>query len=120
MGSHVEEVWERLFSMRLGSDRKVRTNSVRWHHNALIEAGHQPGFVLLAVDHGGHCLGVAAVAAAFDLFDEAGQVLRFLRQLAARPLQELELFHLTTVFPLKAQWVKVEAMAYRLTDLRAH
>lgn len=91
------------------------------HHTALIEAGHQTGFVLLAVDHGGHRPGVAfAAATAFDLLDEVGQVLRFLWQLAARPLQELEVFHLTTLFPLKAQWVKVEAMPCRLSDLPAH
>lgn len=107
--------------MRLGNDRKVRTDSVRSHHTALIEAGHQTGFVLLAVDHGGHRPGVAvAASAAFDLLDEVGQVLRFLWQLAARPLQELEVFHLTTLFPLKAQWVKVEAVPCRLSDLRAH
>lgn len=57
------------------------------------------GFVLLAVDHGGHCLGVAT-AAAFDLPDQVGQVLRFLGQLAARPLQELEVLHLVALFPL--------------------
>lgn len=81
----------------------------------MIEAGRQAGFVLLAVDHGGHCPGVdvaaaAAAAAASDLLDEAGQVLRFLWQLTARPLQELEVFHLATLFPLKAQWVKGEAV----------
>lgn len=65
--------------------------------------------ILLAVDHGGHRPGVAA-AAAFDLPDEVGQVLRFLGQLAARPLEELEVFHLTALFPLQAQWVKGEAM----------
>lgn len=106
--------------MRLGNDRKVSTDSVRSHHTASIEAGHQSGFVLLAVDHGGHRPGVAvAAAAAFDLLDEVGQVLRFLWQLATRPLQELEVFHLTTLFPLKAQWVRVEAMPCRLSDLRA-
>lgn len=70
------------------------------------------GFILLAMDHGGHRPDVAA-AAAFDLLDEVSQVLRFLGQLAARPLQELEVFHLTALFPLKAQWVKVEARLWR-------
>lgn len=68
--------------------------------------------VLLAVDHGGHRLGVAAEAA-FDLLNEVGQVLRFVGQLAARPLQELEVFHLAALFPLKEQWVKVEAVPSR-------
>ena len=60
--------------------------------------------VLLAVDHDGHVpLWSAAATAVLDVLDHVREILRFLWQLAARPLQELELFHRPTLFPLMTE-----------------
>lgn len=56
---------------------------------------------LLAVDHDGSApLWFAAATALLDVLDHVREILRFLRQLSARPLQELEVFHRPTLFPL--------------------
>lgn len=55
---------------------------------------------LLAVDQNWHPLGFAADAAAFYFLCHIYEFLRFLWQICALPLQELEMFHLPTIFSL--------------------
>ncbi len=57
--------------------------------------------VLLAVDHDGHALvRFAAATALLDVLDHVCQILRSFRQPSVCPLQELEVFHRPTLFPL--------------------
>lgn len=55
---------------------------------------------LLAVDENRHPLGFAADAAALYFLCHIYEFLRFLWQTCALPLQELEMFHLPTIFSL--------------------
>lgn len=62
--------------------------------------------VLLAVDHDWHTpLWIAAAIAALDVLDHVREILRFLRHLSVHPLQELEVFHRPTLFPLLTEVV---------------
>lgn len=56
--------------------------------------------VLLAVDDDGRALGPGEATPVLDLLDQVDQILRFLRQLAVPPLQELEVLHFLARFRL--------------------
>lgn len=91
------------FSLRTDRDEVV-SNDLWFGRTSWSEA------VLLAVGHHAHA---PVWFAALDLIDHVRQILRFLRQLAVGPLQELEVFHRTTLFPLRT-----ESATLKQTDQR--